>query len=185
MIDFRFRRAEVIICSIYLFFGIIAAASIGLNSLDPDRIWVFLILGFISFLSCIVEHKIQLIFNREANKFTIVEKALFRNEYKVNKQLSLDDITGATVHSYVSRRKNGSTRMYELHIGSATEGTILPLCCASSNSSMAVNSANKINAFLAGSEPSLIINHAPFAFRLVGSFFSVLYFLLCYSMCVR
>lgn len=180
MIDFRFRRVEVIIFAIYIIWGIVAIIRILLDSRPFDEAIAIIIMGPICAMALVVEHKKQLIFNRVANKFTIVEKALFRNEYKVNKQLSLDDITGATVHSYISRSKNGSTRMYELYINSATEGTILPLGGASSNGSTATNFANKINAFLTGNEPSLTINHAPFFARIIGTVFSLFYFSLCY-----
>ncbi|MBR2430220.1 hypothetical protein IKB17_01995 [bacterium] len=182
MIDFRFRRVEVIIFAIYLIFGVAIIIRLLLDSKPFNEAIGVVIMGPICALALVIEHKKQLIFNREDNKFTIVEKALFRNEFKVIKQMQLSDITGATIHSYTSKSKNSSTRMYELHIDSATEGTILPFRLASSNATTFTNFANKINNFLAGGDISLIINHAPFFARIMGTFFSIIYFLLCSSL---
>ena len=181
MIDFNFRRAEVIIFAIYIAIGIISIICLLLTSKPFDEAIAIMIMAPMCATAVVIEHKKQLIFNREINKFTIVEKALFRNVHKVNRQLQLDNITGAKVHSYISRSKNGSTMMYQLHINSNSEGTIIPFLESSSISNTATNFANKINEFLAGNEPSLIINHAPFIFRLFGIFFSVFYFLICYA----
>ena len=180
MIDFRFRKVEVIIFSIYI--GIAVISSIcSLCHGNSENAIAPIIMAPLIVMALVIEHKKQLIFNRETNKFTVVEKALFRNEYKVNKQLQLDDIIGANVYSYISRSKNGSTTMYELHINSRTEGTIKPLNSASSVSSTATNFANQINTFLAGNEPSLTINHAPCFARVIGIIFSFFYFTICYA----
>ncbi len=182
MIDFRFRRVEVIIFAIYIILGIVSIIRLLSDSRPFDEAIAIIIMGPICALAWVIEHKKQLLFNREANKFTIVEKALFRNEFKVIKRVPLNDITGATIHSYFSRNKNGSTRMYELHINSATEGTILPFSEASSNATTCTNFANKINKFLAGKDSFLTINHAPFFARIIGTIFSIFYFLLCSSL---
>ena len=182
MIDFKFRRAEVIIFAIYLILGIAAIIRLLLNSRPFDEAIAIIIMGPICALALVIEHKKQLLFNREANKFTIVEKALFRNEFKVTKQMQLSDIIGATVHSYISRSKDGSTRMYKLHINSTTEGTISPFGEASSNAKTITNFANKINKFIADKDSSLTINHAPFFARIIGTVFSIIYFLLCSSL---
>ena len=180
MIDFRFRRVEVIIIAVYVFTGIVAFTCSILNGKVDNAIAV-MIMSIVCPLIIVIEHKKQLIFNRNANKFTIVEKALFRNEYKINKQMTLDDISGASVYSYLSRGKNCSTRMYELHINSNSEGTISPFNYAKSNSSTATKFAKKINEFLAGNEPMLTLNHAPFFGRALGIFFSIFYFLICHA----
>ncbi len=94
------------------------------------------------------ERKKQYIFNRDTNTFSITEKALFKNAYKLKTQISLDEITRVTIHNNKIRLERQSAELIKLPID--------------------VNYAAQINAFLAGNEPYLTITNNPYKLRLIG-----------------
>ena len=63
MIDFKFRRAEVIIFAIYLILGIAAIIRLLLNSRPFGEAIAIMIMGPICALALVIEHKKQLLFN--------------------------------------------------------------------------------------------------------------------------
>ena len=57
----------------------------------------YITIGVIGYICFIIEHKRKIIINKNNNKFLIVEKALFRNCYKILKNINLDMVENAVL----------------------------------------------------------------------------------------
>ena len=190
MIDFRFRKVEVIIIvGVILVWGFASILSIFTPNTSFDA--GVIVLGILATILICIEHTVQIIFNRDINKFSIVEKALLRNEYKLNKQIPLDDITEAFVHSFFSYSRRGKhrrgtkTRMYELLIKTKENGNIEPFGYSTSSPNPVTRYANEINEFLAGNDSTLTITNTPYFLRIIGSVMAIFHFSICGNVIIQ
>lgn len=190
MIDFRFRKAEVLIfIGVILVWGL--ASILAIFTPDTSFDTRVIILGILATILLCIEHTVQIIFNRDINKFSIVEKALLRNEYKLNKQIPLDDVTEAFVHSFFSYSRRGKhgrgsrTRMYELIIKTKENGNIEPFGYSTSSPNPTTRYANEINEFLAGNESTLTITNTPYFIRILGGVMAIFHFSICGNVIIQ
>ena len=115
------------------------------------------------------ERKTQYVFNRDTNTFSIIEKALFKNAYKIIKKYPLDEITKAVTNTYTDNEIiDGECSKYEKLELKTKSGKLISL-------KLELKYLNKINTFLAGNESKLIIKHSPFKVRLLTIFFTILF----------
>ncbi len=172
--DIKYRQFEIVLFLVFV--GLALTACIKTSFDGILFLGAFGLFGFVFF---IIDHKTQFILNKDSNSFTIVEKALFQKRHKVKQQIKLDDIIGVDIYQQVRFSKEGSSTMYSLHIKTKHNGIINPFNCSVSNKNDYEKFANKINQFLNNDETSLIIDHAPFMFRIIGTIFSLAYINFC------
>ena len=184
MIDFRFRKAEVIISAGFILaWGVASVLAIFTPNTSFDV--GVIVLGIIALIFLCAERTVQIILNRDINKFSVVEKALLRNEYKLNKQIPLDDVTEAFVHSSFSYSRQGRnrsgcrTQMYELLIKTKENGVINPFGYSTNIPYSLTKFADEINEFLAGNDSTLTITNRPWFFRTMGVLMTIFYFSIC------
>ena len=162
MIDFKFRRVEVIVFFVFSVTSTIVAFSESFRN-DISNIVMFFVLGYLTALFLVGERKTLLIFNRDLNRLSIIKKALFRNEYKIEKKIPLDSITGTHL---VHTKKDG----WQLHLD-LTSGESLEVACGY----FTPFHKSKIEDFLSGEELALTVVDAPFGCRLFGIMFAIAY----------
>lgn len=176
--NLRYRKTEIIILSLYLV--LLSMATIKMQDFELQGVAFLFVWGLFAYIFFIIDHKIQFLLDKDNNKFTIVEKALFRNEHRVLKQLKLDEIQEAYVYTSISHnREEGTSTTYALHIKTKNQGTINPFNSSTSCNNAYEKIANQINEFLTGNENTKIIEHKPFIFRIFGIIFSLIYINLC------
>jgi len=163
--DLTYRKFELIFLYIYLIPVILIFIKAPLDILFP------LLFGSYSYMCFICEHKRQFLLNKETNKLLIIEKALFQNLHRVVFQLPLDKLK--RVH-LVDGRRNYMMLVTEEGILRLLYANNLPLSYM-----YLVNKVNNINEFLSNTEKSLIFEHTPFTYRVVGILLSAAYFAVC------
>ena len=176
---FHYRIVELLLLFVMFIFG-------GYALYQNITFLFFITIGVIGYISFIVEHKQKIIINRIDNKFLIMEKALFRNCYKVLKNINLDMIEYAYVYEfskihYNTNSKNNNpegTTMYKLNLKCKNEEFFDLTNWASSEKKHIETKVNQVNTALQSEESYIELEEKPCIIRcLFGLPFLILYFL--------
>ena len=134
-----------------------------LNSAIFPVVPVAMIMGYIFF---IIDHKIDITLNKEANSFVVMEKMLFFDKYRVNHKYQLSDILSATVMTdFHIDREHGTSVVYNVLINTKQYGAFELFKASTSNQAKYANIAMKINTFLNNDSRYLSLSENSFIFR--------------------
>ena len=170
----KFWTPQILIFIFYLFCGICVLIK---NPSSYIAVITLFPLGYIFF---VIERKTVVYFSKNTNTLMILNKMLFINKYIIGKQYLLSDIKEADVLRFTEHDKDGLHYMYKLRIINNNGTIIFPFNgWSSSNLKEWEGMADKINHFINSTQQTLILNRAPFFFRLLfGIPISCFYFFL-------
>lgn len=159
-----FRTPEILLFVTYLLLGGLATIK------QPEFGLGAFMLGGLSYVFLIIEHKTQIIFDKVNGKLICKTKALFFPIDKLNHIALLSDILTIYVSTVFDNSNYGnSVNTYKLAIKLKNQKIIYPFGnFSSSNKTKYDKICQRINKFLYQEEtPTLVIKESPFWLRLV------------------
>lgn len=172
----EFYTPEIIILALYIILYCIA------SSINKDFLYGGLLLGILSFIFFVIEHKTELILDKVNNSIVVRTKMLFFNKYMIKEHFALSDISSAdilTITTYDSKTKRNQNT-YKLRITKKDGSSFTPFGNWSDNNYEKYKKmADKINHIDDMQEPLTTLSKNSFFFRLCfGIPLGFLYFLL-------
>ena len=170
--EFAFYKGEIVVILFVLILGIV-----GILFFNAD-FRSLLGVGFFTIVCLFVAHEQQLIFNRNENKITFVEKSFLGDCTKITKTMKLDSLKGAIVNSYkdVSSKGGTCTKFYLELL--TQEGSIDPFNLHTNRKSRVEKQCRQINEFLENSSTFLIVKEPFLAFKVAFFICLILYWCL-------
>ena len=168
-----FYIPEIILFIVYFVVGFFASLK------QPSFSEGALIFALVGYIFSVMEHRIELFFDKVNNVVIAREKMLFVKKYLIKEKHNLSEILFADLTERTHRDKNGvSTKIYKLRLKTSSNTEIFPFGgWGSGDYKEWHNKARDINEFIKNDKPTLLFVYKSCFFRfLFGFFFSFFYF---------
>ena len=176
----EFRLPEIVL------FVVILIINFCIFYADKNLIPVFPIVSCFAYIMFVVDHKSDLVMNRDSNTFLLTEKMLFFNKYRVKRKYNLEEIQSATVMTNFNiDRRRGARVTYNVVIQTVHYGAFNLFPYSSSNYLRWMDMAQRINTFLAGDAQSFVLNDNPFLFRMLSIIPTFIAFMIIFDMFIN